>query len=50
MATAVREAHGREERPEVDAYDRLEGLAGGVSSLILEAERADAEDAREVLA
>ena len=45
----MREAHGREERPEVDAYDRLEGLAGGVSALLLEAERADADDASEVL-
>ena len=45
LSEAVREAREGPEQPEYDAYERLEGLAGSVSSLLLEAERADAEDA-----
>ena len=41
---AVREARAREEQPEVDAYGRLEGLHDNMGALLLEAERADAED------
>ena len=49
LDVAVRTARESDDQPEVDAYGSLEGLVGGVSTLILEAERADAEDAREVL-
>ena len=42
--TAVMAARSLDEQPEVDAYGRLEGLVGSVSSLMLEAERADADD------
>ena len=45
LSEAVREAREGPEQPEYDAYERLEGLVGSVSSLLLEAERADAEDA-----
>jgi hypothetical protein len=41
----VREAREGPEQPEYDAYGRLEGLVGSVSWLLLEAERANAEDA-----
>ena len=41
----MREAREGPEQPEYDAYGRLEGLVGSVSWLLLEAERANAEDA-----
>ena len=47
---AVREARSQEEQPEVDAYGRLEGLHDSMSALLLEAEKADAEETAAVVA
>ena len=41
---AVRDAHALDEQPVYDAYGRLEGLHSSMSTLMLEAERADTED------
>ena len=43
--SAVRDAHATNEQPVYDAYGRLEGLHASMSTLMLEAEKADAEDA-----
>ena len=43
--TAVQEAHARDEQPEVDAYGRLDGLHAAMGALMVEADRADVEDA-----
>ena len=41
---AVRDAHAQETHPEVDAYARVSSLSNSMTSLILAAERADAEE------
>ena len=41
---AVRDAHAQEAQPEVDAYARVSSLSNSMTSLILAAERADAEE------
>ena len=41
---AVRDAHTAEEQPVYDAYGSLAGLHSSMSTLMLEADRADAED------
>ena len=43
--SAVRDAHAADEQPVYDAYGRVEGLLTSMSTLMLEAEKADAEDA-----
>ena len=50
--SAVRDAHAEDEQPVYDAYGRLEGLHGlhtSMSTLMLEAEKADVEDAPTLL-
>ena len=42
---AVRDAHVAEEQPVYDAYGSLAGLHSSMSTLILDADRADEEDA-----
>jgi hypothetical protein len=41
---AVRDAHAQETQPEIDAYARVSSLSNSMTSLILAAERADAEE------
>ena len=41
----MRDANAEDEQPVYDAYGRLEGLHTSMSTLMLEAEKADAEDA-----